>query len=209
MAHQPSRVDLCASGNDFRLSNTLLLCSRGEGGGDFRAEDDILDEDTFDGDTPFIGDVSYYFSDLECNGFPLGYNALDGAGTDDVSEGCLGSFDECLTEIRNAESSTIWIANLEVDDGVTVTRCLMMLLGIIEQTYISTLTLSRVLRQKTSVYYCASPRMYAHDCLSSNWANLDFDVDDAKGLCTDVDLDQPRVYGLVELSETRYKTDRT
>jgi hypothetical protein len=51
--------------------------------------------------------------------------------------------------------------------------------------------------------------VHEHYCLSSNGANLDFDVDNAKRLCADVDLDQPRVHRLVELAETRYETDRT
>lgn len=42
------------------------------------------------------------------------------------------------------------------------------------------------------------------DSLSSNRADLDFDVDDAKGFCADIYLNQAWVYGLVELSESGY-----
>jgi hypothetical protein len=40
------------------------------------------------------------------------------------------------------------------------------------------------------------------DGLSSNRADLDFDVDDAERLGTDINLNETRVDGLVELSET-------
>lgn len=40
-------------------------------------------------------------------------------------------------------------------------------------------------------------------------SDLDFDVHDAKGFGADVNLDQSRVYGLVELSESLDKSDRS
>ena len=47
------------------------------------------------------------------------------------------------------------------------------------------------------------------DLLPSNVSDLDLDVHDAKRLGADVDLDQSRIDGLVELSESLDKADRS
>lgn len=120
MAHEPSGVDLRARGNDFGLSDTLLLCGGGERGRNLGVEDDVLDEDTLDGNTPFVGDVSDNFSDFECDGLAFGDDALDGAGANDVPEGCLGTLDESLAQIGDTEGGAIGVANLEVNNRVTV-----------------------------------------------------------------------------------------
>jgi len=44
--------------------------------------------------------------------------------------------------------------------------------------------------------------------LSSNGADLDFDVNNLERLGANVDLDQTRIHRFVELSETRYQTNR-
>ena len=60
--------------------------------------------------------------------------------------------------------------------------------------------------------------MYAHfdvdvvpcdDLLPSNVGDLNLDVHDAKRLSTDVDLNQSRIHGLVELSESLDESDRS
>lgn len=91
LAHEPSRVDLSACGDDLGFSETLLLGGRRERGGDFSREDDVFDEDAFDCDTPFVGYVADDFGYLEGDGFTLGDDGLDGASTDDVTEGGLCS----------------------------------------------------------------------------------------------------------------------
>lgn len=45
--------------------------------------------------------------------------------------------------------------------------------------------------------------------LATNRADLDFDVDNTKGLGADVDLYKSGVHGFVELSESRDQTYRT
>ena len=49
--------------------------------------------------------------------------------------------------------------------------------------------------------------MGIHDCLPPNGTDLNFDVDDTERLCANVDLNQPRVHGFVEVSEARHETD--
>ena len=51
--------------------------------------------------------------------------------------------------------------------------------------------------------------MTIHDSLPPNGTDLNFDVDDTERLCANVDLNQPRVHGFVELSEAGDQTDRT
>jgi len=97
LPHETSRVDFSARSNDLGLSDPLLLGSRGQGRGYFGAEDDILDEDTLDGDTPLVGNVSHNLCNLECNGLALRDDALDSACADDVSERGLCAFDQGLS----------------------------------------------------------------------------------------------------------------
>lgn len=120
MPHQASGVDFSTGGNDLGFTNPLLLCSGGKRGRDFRTEDDILDEDTLDGNTPLVGDITNNFGNFVGDGFALGDNALNGAGADDVSEGGLCSFDERLAEISDAKGCAVRVGDLEVDDGVTI-----------------------------------------------------------------------------------------
>lgn len=120
MTHEPGRVDLCAGGDDFRLSDTFLLGSGRERCRHLGAEDDILDEDTFDGYTPLIGYVTDNFGDLKSDSLALGDDTLDGARTYDMTEGGLSTLNECLAEICDTECCSIGIANLEVDDRVAV-----------------------------------------------------------------------------------------
>ena len=118
MAHEPGRVDLCTSGDDFRFSDTLLLGGGRERSGYFCAENDILDEDTLDGHAPFVGDVSDNFSDFESDCFTLSDDTLDGPCADDVTESRLGTLGESLTEVTDTKSSTIRAGDLEINNGV-------------------------------------------------------------------------------------------
>lgn len=122
MPHQTSSVDFGAGGNDLRFTNSLLLSGRGERCRDLGTEDDIFDEDTFDGDTPLVGDIADDFCNFVGDGFTFGDNALDGTGTDDVTEGGLGSLNERLTKISDAEGCAVRVGDLEVDYGVTINR---------------------------------------------------------------------------------------
>ena len=82
------------------------------------AEDDVLDEDAFDGDTPLVCDVAYDFGNFEGDGFALGDDALDCAGSDDVAEGGLRALDEGLAKVADAEGGAVGVGDLEVDDRV-------------------------------------------------------------------------------------------
>jgi hypothetical protein len=61
LSHQPRSVDFRPSSNDFTLSESLLLGSRRERGSDLWGEDDVLDENRLDEDTPFLGNLAYNF----------------------------------------------------------------------------------------------------------------------------------------------------
>ena len=123
LSHQSRGIDFCASRNDFGFSNPLLLCSRRERSGHLWREDDILDEDAFNGDTPFVGNIANDLGNLEGNCFTFGDNTLDSACADYVSERRLGPFDECLSEVGDTKCSPVRIANLEVDYRVTFNDC--------------------------------------------------------------------------------------
>ena len=194
LAHEPGRVDLCAGGDNLGLADTLLLGGGGERGGDLGAEDDVLDEDALDGDTPLIGDVPYDFGNFECNGLALGNDALYGASTDDMAESRLSTLDKCLAQVRDAESSAVRVADLEINDGVAIES------GEVR---------GRKFDMKKRDIHLDVYVVAGNDGLSSNWADLDFDVDNTEGLCADVDLDETRVDRLVELSEARNQTNGT
>jgi len=138
------------------------------------AEDDILDEDTFNGHTPLVSNVPDNFGDLKGNSLALGDDTLYGARAYDMTERSLSTFNERLAEICDAECCSVGVANLEVDDRVNFD--------------VDVIT--------------------SDDCLSSDWANLNLDVDDAQRFSADIDLNQTGVDRLVELSKARHKTDR-
>jgi len=126
LPHKPSCIDLCTGRNDLGLSNPLLLRSRREGRGHLSAEDDILDEKPLNGNPPFVCNVGYNFGNFERDGFALGHDTLDGACADNVAEGGLGAFDECLVKVGDTEGCTVWVADLVVDDGVTTQKSKLM-----------------------------------------------------------------------------------
>ena len=140
LSHETGRVNLRSSGNNLRLSDPLLLSSRRQGSGDFGTEDDILDEDTFNGDTPLIRNVSNDLGDFECNGFTFGDDTLHGTSTDDMTEGSLGSLDQRLSQVADTERRAVGIDNLEVDNRVTVANVSKTFLG---QIALGTLTSQR------------------------------------------------------------------
>lgn len=195
LPHESSRIYLRAGSDDFGFTDPLLLRSRGKRGGNILGEDDILDEDTFDGNTPLVCGITNNFRDFESDGFALGNDTLDGTCTDDVTEGGLGTFYESLTKVGDTKGCPIGVSNLEVNDRVAVRE---------------------VFQSGTRVG--ADRFVYPHydidivpgdDLLTSDLDNLDLDVYGAKGLCADVDPDQSRVHGFVELSEPLNESDRS
>ena len=82
-------------------------------------EDDVLDEHGLDGDTPVVRCV---FDDL-ADGLGDLFTALDHileeAGADDVAEGGLGTFDESLTDVGDAEGGAAVDGGEEADAEAT------------------------------------------------------------------------------------------
>ena len=120
LPHEPSRIHLRTSSDDFRFTDPLLLRGRGKRSGDICGEDDILDENAFDGDTPFVGDVAHDFGNFERDGFTFCHHTLDSARTDNVTKGGLSTLYESLTKVGDTEGGTVRVGDLEVDDRVAV-----------------------------------------------------------------------------------------
>ena len=118
LPHESGRIHLRTGSNDLGFTEPLLLRGRGERGGNLRGEDDIFDEDTLNGDTPFVGDVANDFCNFESDGFTLCHDALDSACADNVTKGGLGPLHEGLAKVGDTEGSPIWVGDLEVDDRV-------------------------------------------------------------------------------------------
>ena len=99
LSHQTGRVNFCPGRNDLRLSNPLLLSRRRQRCRDFGAEDNILDENTLNGDTPLVRNVTDDFCNFKGDSLALSDHALDCAGTNDMSERRLSAFNQGLTEV--------------------------------------------------------------------------------------------------------------
>ena len=120
LAHEASSVDLSAGGDDLALTDALLLRGAGEGCRDLGGEDDVLDEDALDSDTPLVCDVADDLGDLERDSLAFRDDGLDRTCADDVSQGRHGSLHERQAEIPDAERGTIGVHDMEIDDRVAV-----------------------------------------------------------------------------------------
>ena len=208
LSHQPGRIDFCTCSNDLTLTNPLLLSCRAQGSGHFGTEDDILDENAFDGDTPLVSDFGDDFGDFKGDGFTVGYNGLDSTSSNDVSESGLGSFHQSGAKISDAECCTVRVDDMVVNNRVaadgwgekfnqSIKRSLHVDIDIISRTV-------QLVRQTVRGVIGDS-----HNGLSANRTDLDLDIDNAEGFSADVDLDKAWIDRLVELAETRDQTHRT
>jgi hypothetical protein len=182
LTHEPSGVDLCTGGDDFRFSNTFLLRSGRERCRNFGAEDDILNEDTFNGYTPLIRDVTDDFGNLKSDGLALGDDALDGACAYDMTKCGLSTLDESLAEVCNAKCCSIGVADLEVDDRVTEKGNISLSSHedkdmMIAHFNVDVVTGTKFLNLDNLIFDCID--VHSHDGLASDGANLNLDVDDA------------------------------
>ena len=191
LPHEPSRIYLRAGSDDLRFTDPLLLRGRGKRVGNLRGEDDILDEDALDGDTPFVSGVANDFCDFEGDCFTLGHDVLDSTCADNMTKGGLSTLDESLAKVRDTEGRTIWVDDLEVDDRVAVRDDLVRgpdeCIGLYTHRDIDIVP--------------------GDDLLHTDRNDSDLDVHGAKGLGTDVNLDQPWIHRLVELSKSLDKSD--
>lgn len=122
MSHQAGGVDFSTGGDDFGFTDPLLLGRRRKRSRYLGTEDNILDEDTFNRDAPLVSSIADNFGNFKGDGFPLGNDALDSTRPNYVTKGGLGSLDEGLAKVGDAEGSAIWIGDLEVDDRVAIDR---------------------------------------------------------------------------------------
>ena len=117
LPHQFGTLNFGACGNDFRLSDTLALGSHGERVLELGAEDDVLDEHRLNLDTPTRCDIFDYFTNGLCDLFTALDDILENAGTNDVAQSGLGTLNEGLTNVADAEGGFVWRGDVVVDDG--------------------------------------------------------------------------------------------
>ena len=86
----------------------------------------------------YVCDIPNDFSNLERDGLSLRDNTLHCSGTDDMPKCCLRSLHKSLTQIRNAESCSVRVRDLEIDDGVAASQLIVdikTLMTEIERTF--------------------------------------------------------------------------
>lgn len=117
LPHQLGGFDLGAGRNDLGLTGTLALRGHGQRVLQLLAEDDVLDEHTLDLDAPAGRDLLDNVADVLCDLFAALDDVLQDARADDVAERRLGSLDERLPDVADAEGGAVRRHDAVVDDG--------------------------------------------------------------------------------------------
>jgi len=73
-----------------------------------------------EGRETYVYNLAYDLCNLECNGFTICNHRLDRTCTDDMSQGCLGTFNKGLMEICNSKCCSVGVVDLVVDDRITM-----------------------------------------------------------------------------------------
>ena len=120
LAHELGGLDLGAGGDDFGLADSLALSGHGERVLQVGAEDDVLDQHALDLHAPPRGDVLDDLADGLGNLFAALDDVLEDARADDVAEGGLCAFDECLADVADAEGCLVGRGDVVVDDRCEV-----------------------------------------------------------------------------------------
>ena len=122
LSHELGGFDFSASSDDLGFTDTLRLSSHRKGVLEIVAEDDVFDEHGLDLDTPthchVLDDLTNGLSDL----LPALDDVLEDAGTNDMTKGGLGTLDQSLANVGDAESSLVRRGNVVVDDRCEVER---------------------------------------------------------------------------------------
>jgi hypothetical protein len=104
--------------------------------GNLVGEDDIFDQNAFNGNTPFldvkirkswtncedktyVGYISNNFRNFEGDRLTLGDNALNRASTNNVTQGSLSTLSKRLAQIGDTECRAVRVRDLEVNYRVT------------------------------------------------------------------------------------------
>lgn len=117
LSHQFGALDFGAGLDDLCLTGSLALGGHGQRVLELLAEDDVLDQHTFYGDTPAGCCLFDDFADALGDFFAALDYILEDAGADDVAEGGLGSLDEGEADVRDAEGCLVRARDVVVDDG--------------------------------------------------------------------------------------------
>ena len=126
LAHQLGRFDFGARGDDLGFSGSLALCRHRQGVLQLLAEDDVLDQHALDLNTPARRDLFDDVADILSNLLATFNHVLQDARTDDMTEGGLGTFNERLTDVANAEGSAMRRGDAVVDDGCEPQRDIVL-----------------------------------------------------------------------------------
>ena len=126
LSHKLGGFHFSASSDDLGFTDTLRLSSHRKGVLEIVAEDDVFDEHGLDLDTPAHCDVLDDLTDGLGNLFPALDDVLKDAGTNDVTEGGLGTLDQSLANVGDSESSLVRRGNVVVDDRCEVERDIVL-----------------------------------------------------------------------------------
>ena len=73
-----------------------------------------------EGRETYVYNLAYDLRNLERNGFTICNHRLYCTCTDDMSQGCLSTFNKGLMEICNSKCRSVRVVDLVVDDRVTM-----------------------------------------------------------------------------------------
>lgn len=117
LPHELGGLDFGARGNDFSFTGTLALRGHGKRVLQLLAEDDVLDEHGLDLDAPSGSNLFDNVADVLGDLFAALNHVLQDARADDVAEGGLGTLDERLADVGDAEGGAVRRRDAVVDDG--------------------------------------------------------------------------------------------
>lgn len=103
LSHELCGVDLRSRRDDLGFSDSLLLRSTRERLLKLETEQNVLDEDTLDRDSPSMSDLFYDPFDLGGDGFSVREERLESSRSDDISESRLRSFRQSESDVSDSE----------------------------------------------------------------------------------------------------------
>lgn len=124
LAHKSRRIHLRSGCNDLRFTDPLLRSGGRERLLQLSRKDDILDEDTLDGHSPFLRYALDDLFDFQRDGFAVGHDALESPTADYVTQSGLGTLDERLTHVADAVAGAVGVGDVPVLErtGIGVDR---------------------------------------------------------------------------------------
>lgn len=119
-------LDFGPGGDDLALTDSLALCGHGQRLLQFLAEDNILDQHALDLHTPASRDILDDLPNALRDLFTALDDVLQDARTNDMAQGRLGTLDQRLAHIADAECRLVRARNVVVDDAGQVQRDIVL-----------------------------------------------------------------------------------